>query len=436
MPEPQLLERRTTELLRELIRFDSVNPPGNEGPIQERLRELLEGAGFECELLAAVGGRPNQIARLRGRSDGPRLTYLGHVDTVLADRDAWSVDPWSGELRDGCVWGRGALDMKGQVAAEVAAAAALAEEGWRPESGELMLVLTADEEAGAAHGAKWLCEQHPDRVRSDFVVNEGGGDHVELDGTRVYGVCVAEKGVFRFTLTTEGRAGHASIPRIGDNALTKMAPILQAMADRQPALELTPEPEAFLTALGVAVEDDLRATLEAVSHTDPRIAILLEPMLGVTLTPTRIRASEKINVIPARAEVQVDCRVPPELGEEHARRRIAEVIGEDGYRLEFAETVVGNRSPADGELMRAIAEFMTREEPGARVAPVVLPGFSDSRWFREAFPDCVAYGFCPHRAMDLFEAAPLVHGADERVPVADLGLAARFFADLAPALLG
>ncbi|CAN5798659.1 M20/M25/M40 family metallo-hydrolase [soil metagenome] len=436
VPEPQELERRTTELLRELIRFNTVNPPGNEAPVQEYLRELLERAGFECELLSAVEGRPNQVARLRGRSDGPRLAYLGHVDTVLADPDDWSVDPWSGDLKDGCVWGRGALDMKSQVAAEVAAATALAEEGWRPESGELMLVLTADEEAGATHGAKWLCERVPDKVRCDLVVNEGGGDHIELGGRRVYGVCVAEKGVFRFTLTTEGRAGHASIPRIGDNALTKMAPILQAMAERQPSLELTPEPEAFLEALGFAVDGDLGAALERVASKDPRVAVLLEPMLGVTLTPTRIRASEKINVIPARAELQVDCRVPPELDEDHARRRIAEVIGDDGYRLEFSETVIGNRSPVESRLMREIEDFIGREDPDATIAPMVLPGFTDSRWFREAFPDCVAYGFCPQRSMDLFEAAPLIHAADERIPVEDLGLAARFFAELAPRLLG
>ncbi|HEV2074716.1 MAG TPA: M20/M25/M40 family metallo-hydrolase, partial [Thermoleophilaceae bacterium] len=330
MPEPAELERRTTETLQRLIRFDTVNPPGNEQAAQEWLKELLEGAGFECELLAAVEGRPNQVARLPGRSDGPVLTYLGHVDTVLADPSAWSVDPWSGELKDGCVWGRGALDMKSQVAAEVTAAVALAEEGWRPESGELKLVLTADEEAGAAHGARWLCERHPDSVRSDLVVNEGGGDHVEIDGRRVYGVCVAEKGVFRFTLATEGRAGHASIPRIGDNALTKMAPILAAMAERQPSLEMSAEPEAFLGALGVDPDADLSGLVERVAAKDPRIAILVEPMLGVTLTPTKIRASEKINVIPARAELEVDCRVPPELGEAHARRRIAEVIGEDG----------------------------------------------------------------------------------------------------------
>ncbi len=436
MLDTAALETRTTELLQRLIRFNTVNPPGNEAAAQEYLKGLLEAAGFQCELLSSVEARPNLVARLPSRSDGPRLAYLGHVDTVLATPSEWTVDPWSGELRDGCVWGRGALDMKSQVAAEVAAACALAEEGWRPESGELMLVLTADEEAGAEHGAKFLCEQVPDKVRCDLVVNEGGGDAFEFDGRRFYGVCVAEKGVFRFRVTTAGRAGHASIPRIGDNALTKMAPILEAMRERQPSLELSAEPEAFLSALGIEVNGDLEGAVERVAAIDPRVAVLFEPMLGVTLTPTMIRASEKINVIPSEAVLNVDCRVPPGLGEEHARMRIEEVLGSEGHTITFGETVIGNRSPVDTDLMGHVREFLAREDPTAQVAPTVLPGFTDSRWFREAFPECVAYGFFPQRKMDLFEAAPLVHGADERIPVEDLGFAARFFSELAVKVCG
>jgi len=429
MPERELLERRTTELLQRLIQFNTVNPPGNEQAAQEFLKELLEGAGFSCELLAAVEGRPNLVARLEGASDGPVLCLLGHVDTVLADPGDWSVDPWSGELRDGCVWGRGALDMKSQVASEIAAAVALAEEGWRPESGALKIVVTADEETGAAVGAQWLCEHQPEAVRCDMVVNEGAGEVIPFDGKRVYGVCVAEKGVFRFSLSTHGVAGHASIPRIGDNALSKMAPLLERLAEARTVFDVTPEPEALIRALGLDPSDPA-AALEEVEKRDPRVAILLEPMLGVTLCPTMIGASQKINVIPSLAELQVDCRVPPDLGEEHTRQRIEEVLGADGYDIRFGETVIGNRSEIDTPLMDLIRRFVEREDPGAEVAPVVLPGFSDSHWFRAAFPDCIAYGFFPQKAMDVFEATPLVHGADERVPVDDLGLSSAFYADL------
>ena len=428
------LERRTTELLQRLIGFNTVNPPGNEQPAQEFLRDTLAAAGFECELLVAAPGRPNLIARLRGSGDGPTLCLCGHVDTVLADPGDWSVDPWSGELKDGCVWGRGALDMKSQVAAEVAAAASLAESGWRPV-GELLVVITADEETGADYGAQWLCREHPDKVRCDYMVNEGAGEIVHFNGHDVYGVCVAEKGVFRFTLTTQGTAGHASIPRIGDNALMKLAPLLQAMRDRQPSLELSPEPESLLTALGIDPSDPEAAIREA-AQTDPRVAVLVEPLLGVTLTPTMAHASDKINVIPAQASLQVDCRVPPGLGQDHALEKIREVLGEDGWSIDFIEQVVGNRSPIETPLMEVIRGWVERVDPGATVAATSLPGFTDSRWWREAFPDCVAYGFFPQRAMDLFEASPLVHGADERVPVADLGFAAEAYVHICQEMLG
>ena len=435
MPEAEGLERWTTELLQRLIQFDTVNPPGNEQAAQEWLRGLLEDAGFDVELLSAVEGRPNLVARLTGSADGPVLGYMGHVDTVLADPGDWTVDPWSGELRDGCVWGRGALDMKSQVAAEATAAIALAEEGWRPEAGELKLIFTADEEAGGSKGAAWLCAQHPDKVRCDYIINEGGGDSVMFEDRKVYFGGVAEKGVFRFSILTHGRAGHASIPRIGDNALTKMAPILEALRGGRPALELSEEPEAFMRAIGIDVDGDVRSAFADLERRSPEIALLVEPTLGVTMTPTMIEASSKVNVIPARARLRVDCRVPPGRGEEHARSRIEEAIGDHEYELVFDEMVEGSRSPIDTPLMQHIRDFVEREDPGAVVAPTVLPGFTDSRSFRDTFADCVAYGWFPRKEMNLFEAAPLIHGADERIPVSDLGLAARFFAELPPKVL-
>ncbi len=184
---------------------------------------------------------------------------------------------------------------------------------------------------------------------------------------------------------------------------------------------------------------DPAAALRALDAADPRLAVLVEPMLGITLSPTMVQASQKINVIPSRAELQVDCRVPPGLGEQEARKRIERALGgADGYELSFFEDeqVIGNRSSIDTPLMERIRAFVEREDPGAVVVPTVLPGFTDSRWWRDAFPDCVAYGFFPQKRMDMFESSPLVHGADERVPVEDLGLAARFYAELAQEVLG
>jgi acetylornithine deacetylase/succinyl-diaminopimelate desuccinylase-like protein len=433
------------ELLARLIRFNTVNPPGNERAAQEYLADHLTRAGFECELLGAEPERPNLVARLRAAAPdgaaGPTLCYLGHVDTVLADPAAWTHDPWSGDLDDGFLWGRGALDMKSQVAAEIAAAASLARSGWRPASGELLIVAVVDEETGGSLGAEWITQNHPEKVRCDLLINEGGGAVFEVGDRRCYGVCCAEKGVFRFTITTDGVAGHASMPGMGENALLKMGPVLERFAARQPSYRPTEEPLAFLRGIGED-PDDPEGSLQRLRELDPRLAIMFEPMLGVTFTPTRISASEKINVIPSRAVLKVDCRVPPGLGEQEVREGIAEVLG-DGmeseppeWRIEFTERVVGNRSPVASRLMDTISAWIAERDPDAEAVPVVLPGFTDSRHFRQAFPECVAYGFFPQRHQSLMQTAPLIHGADERIDVRDLAFATDLFRDLAVRILG
>jgi acetylornithine deacetylase/succinyl-diaminopimelate desuccinylase-like protein len=427
------------ELLSRLVQFNTVNPPGNELAAQEFLADHLQQAGFDCELLGAEPGRPNLLARLRAKdgppahepaSGGPTLCFLGHVDTVLANAHEWTHDPWSGEIADGYLWGRGALDMKSQVAAEVAAAASLARSGWRPAGGELLIAAVVDEETGGSLGAEWITRKHPERVRCDLLVNEGGGEVFEYAGRRYYGVCCAEKGVFRFTVSTAGVAGHASMPGMGENALVKMAPVLERLAARQPAYELTDEPRGMLRGIGED-PDDASGSIARMRAADPLLATMFEPMFGVTFTPTRIKASEKINVIPSRAELKVDCRVPPGLGEQEVRRGIAEVLGDEGFTVEFTERVVGNRSPMRSGLMDRIVEWIGERDPGAVVVPVILPGFTDSRHFREAFPECVAYGFFPQRHQTLLQTAPLVHSADERIDVRDIAFATEFYADLA-----
>jgi acetylornithine deacetylase/succinyl-diaminopimelate desuccinylase-like protein len=429
------MEQETIEVLQRLVRFNTVNPPGNERPAIEYLDQYLSAAGFETEQLAVDDDRPNLVATLAGEGDGPTMVYLGHVDTVLADPSEWKHDPWSGDVVDGFLWGRGSLDMKSQVAAEAVAGATLAREGWRPR-GALKLVFVADEETGGDVGARWLCEQHPDKVRCDLLLNEGAGAAFEYDGKRRYGVCCGEKGIFRFKLTAHGAAGHASLPRMGDNALLKLAPVLARLAARQPSLDVTEAPAMLLERLGEDPADPVGA-LERIARTAPALLVMLEPMLGVTLTPTMAHASDKINVIPSRAYLKVDCRVPPGLGEDVALERLHEVLAQDadGLQIEFTEKVMGNVSPAGTELMAAIERWVLASDPEAMTAPVLLPGFSDSRWFREAFPDCVAYGFFPHRHMTLLEEAPLVHNADERIDVRDLSYAAGFYADIARELL-
>jgi len=430
------LQAEATDVLATLIRFDTVNPPGNERACQEWLKGYLEDAGLECELLCAEDPqRPNLVARLRGNADGPSLGYLSHVDTVLADADDWRHDPWSGEVHDGALWGRGAVDMKSQTAAEAVAAAHLARNGWRPPRGELKLISVVDEETGGRLGAQWLTEERPDVVRVDWLLNEGAGAVMPYGERRLYGVCCAEKGTFRFRVVARGRAGHASVPRLADNALLKLVPALERLGGGRAGYDVVDEPRAFLESIG---EDpaDPEGAVERMRATEPRLAALLEPTLGATFAPTLISAGEKINVIPARAEFVVDCRLPPGLDRDVAERRARELIGEaDGLELDFVERVVGNRSPIASPLMDAIAGWVREADPDGEAVPVVLPAFTDSRWFRVAFPDCVAYGFFPQRHQDLYISWPLMHSADERLDVRDVGFATKFFADLPRRLL-
>ena len=429
------LQADATALLAQLVRHNTVNPPGNELAAQEELAALLSGAGFEVTLVGSTPERPNLVARLRGAAEGPVLALLSHVDTVLADPSEWAHDPWCGDVIDGQLWGRGALDMKSQTAAEVTAAVSLAREGWRPARGDLLVIVVVDEEVGGGEGAIWLCENHPELVRCDMLLNEGGGAVIPYDGGRVYGVCVAEKGVHQFRLTTHGTAGHASNPRFGDNALLKLAPLITALSAGMSAFDVTEGPRRLLTDLGFDGAD-ATAALEALRERDPILALVVEPALGVTFAPTMVGASQKINVIPSRATANVDCRTPPGIGEDVVRRRLAELIGEDGYDVEFTEQNIGNGSAIDSLLMDAIRGWLEREDPGATVVPVVLPAFTDSRTFREAFPECVAYGFFPMKHTTLYEMWPLIHAPDERIDVRDLAFATQCYRDLAMDLLG
>jgi acetylornithine deacetylase/succinyl-diaminopimelate desuccinylase-like protein len=429
------LERETTEVLAQLVRFRTVNPPGDERACQEWLAAYLREAGFEVELAGVSPERPNLVARLAGVEPGPVLGYLSHVDTVLADASDWTHDPWGGEVVDGFLWGRGAIDMKSQTAAEAVAAATLARSGWRPARGELKVISVVDEEVGGAQGAVWLTRERPDLARVDYLVNEGGGQVMPYGDRRLYGVCCAEKGTFRFRVAARGVAGHASVPGFGDNALVKLAPVLQTLAASQPEYDLVEAPRALLEALGED-PDDPAGAIARIREVEPRLAVMVEPTLRVTAVPTMISASPKINVIPAHAELLVDGRVPPGLGGDVTMRRIRELIAGDGYDIEFLEQVVGNGSPPASPLMDAIADWVGEADPGAEAVPTVLPAFTDSRTFRAAFPECVAYGFFPQRHQALYDAWPLIHSADERIDVRDLGFAASFFCDLPRRLLG
>jgi acetylornithine deacetylase/succinyl-diaminopimelate desuccinylase-like protein len=421
------------ELLQALIRLDTVNPPGNETQAAELLRDYLAESGVESELYARVPERANLVARLPGRGEGPSLLLLCHTDTVLADPSEWTVDPWSGELRGGCVWGRGALDMKNQVAANAVAIASLAREGFRP-AGDLIFAATADEEMGegTTYGLEWLCAEHPDAVRADYCVNEGAGDRVEIGGRVLYLCSSAEKRSSPLLLHVRGRSGHGSMPGIADNALVKAGPLIERLGAFAPEPVLTPETEGFLAALIDRVPEPTDA-LAAARSVDPAAGEMVEPLLGLTVAPTMIEASTKRNVIPGRVEVTVDCRLLPGQTEAQAEAVLREWLGDGDYDLEWRGGQGGTRSALDTPLWSSISGFVSELEPGARLAPICVAGFTDSHWLREAF-GTVAYGFFPLREMSPELAARLIHSADERIPVADLELGVRFLRHVARAV--
>lgn len=417
-------------LLQDLLRLDTVNPPGNETVAAEHLREYLEDAGLSCELYAREPERANLVARLPGRGESPSLLLLSHTDTVIADPSEWSVSPWSGDLREGCVWGRGALDMKGHVAAAAVAIATLAREGFEP-AGDLVFAATADEEVGVDVGLSWLCRAHPDAVRTDFCVNEGGGDRAVVDGQAVYLCTTAEKMSAPFRLLVHGRSGHASMPGIADNALVRAAGLIERLGDVKEPPRLLPETEAFFELLGEAPRPDELG--EAVAALPPALRAQVEPIVGMVISPTIITASTSVNVIPGLCEVICDCRLLPGETPADVEPLIRAALGDDGYELEWLEAIGGTRSELGTPLWDAAESFVRAEEPEARLVPVVSPGFTDSHFLREAF-GTVAYGFFPMRTMNPELAAQLVHSADERIAVEDLELGARFLVHVARTL--
>jgi acetylornithine deacetylase/succinyl-diaminopimelate desuccinylase-like protein len=431
--EGATLRQEVTELLQELIRIDTTNPPGNETAAAELLRDYLEDAGVECELYAKIPERANLVARIRGRGDGPTLLFLSHTDVVLADASEWNADPFGGELREGEIWGRGALDMKGQVAAEAVAIASLAREGLEP-AGDLIFCATADEEVGAGFGASWLCAAHGDAVRCDYLVNEGSGDRVDLGGNAFYLCSVSEKMSAPFRLRVHGRSGHASMPGIADNALVKAAPLIQALGRYQPEQRLIPEVEALLETVTGERPRSPGEALERARAVAPLLAELVEPLLSMTLSPTMATASQKRNVIPAACDITVDSRLLPGSTEEEQQAIVREVLREGDYDILSLESHGGTRSEIQTPLWEAVSTWVESVDPGARPAPVCVAGFTDSHWFREAF-GTVAYGFFPSRVMPIETAARLIHSADERVPVEDLELGVDFLRHCAKSLL-
>lgn len=432
------LRTEVVELTRTLLRIDSTN--GNETAVAEVLAGYLSSAGIDAELVGPDPDRLNLIARIPGRGSGPSLALVGHSDVVPADPGDWTHPPFAGVLDDeGYVWGRGALDMKNEVAARAVAVASLAREGFQP-SGDLVLLIAADEEDGSAWvGMNWLVENRPD-LAVDYALNEGGGVSYHLaDGRLVAEVGVGEKGTCPVEVEVLGEAGHASMPTLGDNPMPRLGQVLTRIGLGAPrplddptiraALEVLLGAQA-VEELGVAAAVDRAAGLhELLTHRLPALS-------GTTLAPTLLRGSAASNVIPARATVGLDCRVLPGTSDADVLAEVRARIGEDlGVRLAHpVPSVAGNASPPEGALWRACTDFI-RAEMGALPLPMLCAGFTDSVHLRRAF-GTVAYGFSPFRTMPATAIEAGYHNRDERVHVDDLALSVAFHRHVVQVLLG
>ncbi len=436
-PTETALHDEVVELCRDLIRIDTTN--GNETPAAELLRERLAGAGIEAELVARDPARANLVARIPGTGDGPTLAYVGHLDVVPADARDWTHPPFAGVVDDdGFLHGRGAIDMKNEVAMRTVAAMVLAREGFRPR-GDLLLMMVADEEDGSAKvGMEWLVEARPD-LSCDLALNEGGGLRYPLaDGRTVVDLEVGEKGTCPVLVEALGEAGHASTPSVGRNAVPLLGELLVRLGAGMPVPRPHPAVDAMLDVLlGGARTDDLAADVARATALSPQLEYFLPSVCGTTMAPTLLTGSTARNVLPARAGVELDCRVLPGTTPDEVVAEVRARLGADlPYDLSFPEPITpGSGSPPAGVLWDACREWFAADDPEVTLLPSLSTGFTDSVHLRRAF-GTVAYGVSPYRSTPPSVVEEGVHNKDERVHVDDLLRGVRFHVDVARRVLG
>jgi acetylornithine deacetylase/succinyl-diaminopimelate desuccinylase-like protein len=413
----EAFERQTLDWFRDLIRLDTTNPPGNERLAADYLAAQLEAAGIESARLEAAAGRTNLIARLPGAdSANAPLMLASHTDVVPAEPQRWRRAPFGAEIAEGCVWGRGAIDMKSKCAMDLGLAVALRRAGIAGNR-DLIVAATADEESGSQFGARFLVEHHPALVRAGFVLNEVGGFTMYLGGRRFYPIQIAEKGFVTVRMTVTAAPGHGSIPR-PVTAITRMAELITRIANAQMRVRITPPLSSTLTALGL---------------TSDNLTPLFRPMLSNTVTPTIVNAGYKDNVIPGEASAILDGRTLP--GEDVASfmAELRAIVGSEP-KLEVVKTAPPAESSIDTPLYRLIVERVEAADPGATAVPWLLPGATDSKFYARL--GAVCYGFSPVKLGPATPFGSLYHGNDERLPIDGFQWGLRLYTEVVLNFLG
>lgn len=410
-------EREVLNHLRALIRLDTTNPPGNERIAADYLARALSQAGIEPVLIEPAPLRTSLVARIPG-SDSSQAPLLlsSHTDVVPVEAARWTRAPFAADLADGCVWGRGAIDMKSKCAMDLMLVLALKRSG-AVAPRDLILAAVADEEAGSELGARFLVEDHPDLVKAGFVLNETGAFTLFIGDRRFYPIQVAEKGFVTVKMTVTGSPGHGSMPR-PDTAIAWMADLLTRLTR---------------TSMRRRVTSLIRTTLGELGINPDKAPPLFRPMMANTVCPTIVRAGYKDNVIPGEATVILDGRTLPGEDEKSFLRELREIVGPEPI-LEVIKSAPPAEASFDTPLFRLLRSRTEAADPGARAIPWMLPGATDSKFYAQLGAIC--YGFAPVRLDPKMPFGSLYHGNDERMPIEGLLWGLRLYADVVLTFLG
>jgi acetylornithine deacetylase/succinyl-diaminopimelate desuccinylase-like protein len=436
MPVPIIreVEEEITLFLSNLIRINTTNPPGNETAAANFIGQYLSNEGLKPEVIESAPSRGSIIARLKGSGEKPSLLLLSHLDVVAANAAEWSVDPFSGIVKDGYVYGRGAYDMKGMTAVEVLTFLLLKRNGIQLK-GDVVLAATADEEKGGEEGAGYLLRNHKDKIWCPYVLNEGGGLAIQQRKGNVYPVQTAEKGILWLKIKASGTPGHGSMPNMADNAILRMNKVLNRLSSYRPETLYIPTLKKFL-AENIKQNPELKETLshllnnpmqsdqilDQLAKTDKALAEEIRPRTKTTITPTIIQGGVKENIIPSECELVFDCRVLPGQSVEQTLSTIKNLLRNtdfDKLSFEIIQMHNGNESTMQTALFSVISDVLKEFEPSCGVTPALTTGGTDSRFFRETGSVC--YGFQPMRPdepNDQLEKR--MHGIDERITVENL----------------
>ncbi|MGQ4913547.1 MAG: M20/M25/M40 family metallo-hydrolase [Candidatus Asgardarchaeia archaeon] len=430
-------QNELVELLQSLIQIPSVNPPGNETEVAKFIRDFFDENDIKSEIYESKAGRGNIIARIKGSNNGPKLLLLGHLDVVpVPDEDEWTYPPFDGIVKDGYIWGRGALDMKSGLVMEIMTLVYF-KRYIRDFNGELIFAGTADEEMGGKLGIEWLLNNYKEKLTADFVITEGGGIPIKnKKGKIAYLIGNAEKGLNWIEVTLKGRTAHASIPSAGINPIDELRDILTASQQIDNKRVMHPITKRIIQELiahelgvigkllGKIITNSKFLTSKLIARlkkSAPAVGATIDALTRNTLTPTIIKCGEKENIIPNSCKITFDCRSLPDFDFDRVEELFLQIARKRKFEIDFdiIKRESANYSSTDTRLWRIINDELVNELGKVHTIPYMLPGATDSRFMRRI--GAVAYGFLPlHPEVNVNDLVSSVHGKDERIDIKSL----------------